>query len=394
VTLQERFAPELLIAAACDEAGSDDFGDASGYEGWRLGLDRLTDGLVNEARLSAIGVEIAHLDIMRALRNRLGVIAWRKQHPEIASEPITAPIFIVGQPRTGTTILYDLLAQDPDLRAPLTWEVDAPCPVPQPETYHDDPRIAQTQASIELSEQIIPGFLAFHPMGALVGQECVRITASEFISMIYSVQYRLPSYYRWLLYEADHGGAYRFHRIFLQHLQSGVSGQWLLKSPAHLWQLDALLAEYPDALIVQAHRDPLNVISSIAALTHHLRRMGSDESSIAECATQSYEEIVVGLDRAMALRDSGAVPAGRVIDVQYTEFMNDPWTTIKDIYQKLGRELRPHAAQRMRDFLAAHPGDGGRGRYTWSDTGLDASEVRERVSAYQDRYRVPTEQLR
>jgi hypothetical protein len=394
VTLQERFAPELLIAAACDEAGSDDFGDTSGYEGWRLGLDRLTDGLVNEARLSAIGVEIAHLDIMRALKNRLGIIAWRKRHPEIESEPITAPIFIVGQPRTGTTILYDLLAQDPDLRAPLTWEVDAPCPVPQPETYHDDPRIAQTQASIELSEQIIPGFLAFHPMGALVGQECVRITASEFISMIYSVQYRLPSYYRWLLYEANHAGAYRFHRIFLQHLQSGVSGQWLLKSPAHLWQLDALLAEYPDALIVQAHRDPLNVISSIAALTHHLRRMGSDQSSIAECATQSYDEIVVGLDRAMALRDSGAVPGGRMIDVQYTEFMNDPWTTIKDIYQKLGRELRPHAAQRMRDFLAAHPGDGGRGRYTWSDTGLDASEVRERVSAYQDRYGVPTEQLR
>jgi hypothetical protein len=287
-----------------------------------------------------------------------------------------------------------LLAQDPDLRAPLTWEVDAPCPVPQPETYHDDPRIAQTQASIELSEQIIPGFLAFHPMGALVGQECVRITASEFTSMIYSVQYRLPSYSHWLLYDADYAGAYRFHRIFLQHLQSGVSGQWLLKSPAHLWQLDALLTEYPDALIVQAHRDPLNVISSIAALTHHLRRMGSDESSMAECAAQSYEEIVVGLDRAMALRDSGAVPAGRVIDVQYTEFMNDPWTAIKDIYQKLGRELRPDAAQRMRDFLAAHPGDGGRGRYTWSDTGLDAGEVRERVSAYQDRYGVPTEQLR
>jgi hypothetical protein len=212
--------------------------------------------------------------------------------------------------------------------------------------------------------------------------------------MIYSVQYRLPSYYRWLLYEADHAGAYRFHRIFLQHLQSGVPGQWLLKSPAHLWQLDALLAEYPDALIVQTHRDPLNVISSIAALTHHLRRMGSDESSIAECAAQSYEEIVVGLEREMALRDSGAVPAGRVIDVQFADFMNDPWTTITSIYQKLGRELRPDTAQRMRDFLSAHPGDGGRGRYTWSDTGLDAGEVRERVSAYQDRYAVPTEQLR
>ena len=390
MTLQERFAPERLVATACEEAGSDDFGD----DGWQPGLARLTDGLVNEARLSAIGVEIAYLDLMRALKNRLGVIAWRKEHPEIAREPVIAPIVIVGQPRTGTTILYDLLAQDPDLRAPLTWEVDAPCPVPQPETYHNDPRIAQTQASIELSEQIIPGFLAFHPMGALVGQECVRITASEFTSMIFSVQYRLPSYYRWLLYEADHTGAYRFHRIFLQHLQSGVSGQWLLKSPAHLWHLDALLTEYPDALIVQTHRDPLNVISSIAALTHHLRRMGTDDSNIAECAAQSYEEVVVGLGREMALRDSGAVPAERVIDVLFTDFVNDPLTTITDIYQKLGRELRPDTAQKMRYFLAAHPGDGGGGRYTWSDTGLDAAEVRDRVSAYQDSYGVPTEHLR
>ncbi|OBG38023.1 hypothetical protein A5672_17145 [Mycobacterium alsense] len=390
MTLRERFAPERLIATACEEAGCDDFGG----DGWRPGLERLTDGLVNEARLSAIGVEIAYLDVMRALKNRLDVIAWRKQHPEVAARRVTAPIVIVGQPRTGTTILFDLLAQDPDLRAPLTWEVDAPCPVPRPETYHDDPRIAQTQASIELSEQIIPGFLAFHPMGALVGQECVRITAGEFTSMIFSVQYRLPSYYRWLLYEADHTGAYRFHRIFLQHLQSGVPGQWLLKSPAHLWHLDDLLAVYPDALIVQTHRDPLNVISSIAALTHHLRRMGSDESNIAECAAQSYEEIVVGLERGMALREAGAIPAGRVIDVLFTDFMNDPWTTIDDIYRKLGRELRPETEQKMREFLAAHPGDGGGSRYTWSDTGLDAGEVRERVRAYQDRYGVPTERLK
>jgi hypothetical protein len=96
----------------------------------------------------------------------------------------------------------------------------------------------------------------------------------------------------------------------------------------------------------------------------------------------------------MALRDSGAVPAGRVIDVQFADFMKDPWTTISGIYQKLGRELRSDTEQKMRDFLAAHPSDGGHGRYTWSDTGLNAGEVRDRVRAYQDRYSVPTEQLR
>jgi len=390
MTIDQRFSTGQLLATACAQTGCEDFGD----DGWQPGLQRLVDGLIHEARLSAIGVEIAYADIMRALSNRLGVIDWRKKHPEVAAEQIIRPIVIVGQPRTGTTILYDLLTQDPQLRPPLTWEVDEPCPVPRPETYHDDPRISQIQSNIDLSEQIVPGFLKFHPMGALVGQECVRITAGEFTSMIYSVQYRLPGYYRWLLYDADHAGAYRYHRIFLQHLQSGVPGQWLLKSPAHLWNLDALLTEYPDALIVQTHRDPLNVISSIAALTHHLRRMSTDESSVAECAAQSYEEVVVGLEREMALRDSGAIPDGRIIDVKFADFMDNPWATIGGVYQALGRELRPDTAARMREFLAAHPSDGGRGRYTWSDTNLDADEVRDRVRAYQERYAVPTEQLR
>ena len=390
MTLQERFAPERLVATVCADTGLDDFGD----DGWQPALELLVDGLVNEARLSMIGVEVAYGDLIRALSNRLGVIDWRKKNPDVAREKIDRPIFIVGQPRTGTTILYDLLAQDPELRAPLTWEVDEPCPVPQPETYHDDPRIAQIQANIELSEQIVPGFLKYHPMGARVGQECVRITGGEFTSMIYTVQYRLPTYYRWLLYDADYAGAYRYHRKFLQHLQSGVPGQWVLKSPAHLWQLDTLLAEYPDALIVQTHRDPLNVISSIAALTHHLRRMSTDDSTVAECAAQSYEEIIVGLEREMTLRASGAVPDDRIIDVKFADFMANPRTTIGGIYQALGRELRPDTVRLMRDFLAAHPSDGGQGRYTWSDTGLDADEVREKVRAYQDRYDVPTEQLR
>ncbi len=388
-----RFDPELLIEQACEAAGSDDFGEP-GRHTWRDGLARLTDGLSNEARLSEVGTEIAVLDLMRPLVNRLQIVAWRAQHPQLASAPVQRPIFIVGQPRTGTTILFDLLAQDPALRPPLTWEVDAPCPPPRSETYDTDPRIAETQAGIEMSEQIVPGLLAFHPMGALVGQECVRIWAAQFTSMIFSVQYRLPEYYRWLLYEADHAPSYRYHRMFLQHLQSEVGGQWLLKSPAHLWQLDTLVAEYPDALIVQTHRDPLNVISSISALTHHLRRLASDESDVSECARQSCEEIIVGLERSMAVRDAGTLAPGQIVDVQFADFVRDPFATIRGLYAAMGRELTPVAEHRMRAFLAEHPGDGGGGRYSWGDTGLDAGDVRERVRDYQDRFGVPTEPLK
>ena len=387
----DRFAVDTLIAQACELAGSDDFGEP---DGWRDDLALLTDGLVNESHLSDLGVEIAVMDLVGPLANRLRITQWRKEHPAIAAAPVEQPIFIVGQPRTGTTILFDLLAQDPDLRPPLTWEVDAPWPVPQPETYDSDPRIAQIQANLEMSEQIVPGLLAHHPMGALMPQEDVRIWAGQFCSMIFPVQYRLPSYSRWLLYDADHRNAYRYHRIFLQHLQSGVGGQWLLKSPAHLWQLDTLVSEYPDAVIVQTHRDPLNVISSIASLTEHVRRMASDHRDIAECARQCCEEIVVGLDRSMKVRDSGVLAPGQLVDVQFADFIRDPFTTVRGIYDALGRELTPVAEQRMRDHMAAHPGDGGGTRYTWSDTGLDADAVREQVAAYQERFGVPTEALK
>ena len=260
MTLHDRFDPDELIDEACDAAGGRDFGNAYG---WSDGLELLCAGLVDEAELSTMGVEIAHAHLVRALVNRLQVFAWRTAHPEVADQRIEQPVVILGAPRTGTTLLHDLLRLDPAFRTPLTWEVDNPVPRPQ---------------------QITPG--SPQPTGAGRGQECGRIFSSQFASMIFSVQYRLPTYYTWLLYDADCSGAYRFHRMLLQHLQSGVPGQWLLKSSAHLWQLDALLTEYPDAVVVQTHRDPLSAIASISAVTHQLRRVATDTSTVAECAAR------------------------------------------------------------------------------------------------------------
>ncbi|MEZ5168947.1 MAG: sulfotransferase [Acidimicrobiales bacterium] len=218
-----------LVASACAATGLDDFDG----DDWIEGLDRLLDSLRTEADLNELGETVAESQLTTALTNRLRVIDWHRSHPELADAEVPAPVIILGQPRTGTTILFDLLAQDPAFRVPLTWEVADPIPPPRTETYATDPRIAASEAASSMTEAIIPGFQAIHPSGALRGQECVAITNSDFRSMLWSTVFRVPSYNRWLLYEADLTSAYRYHRQFLQVLQSEhpAPDGWLREDP-------------------------------------------------------------------------------------------------------------------------------------------------------------------
>lgn len=391
-TLRGRFDRDRLVADAAAVAGSDDFGEDT----WQEGLDVLLDGFVEEARLHDLGVEIAAGGVTEYLATRAGITAWRAAHPSVGEGTIDHPIFIVGQPRTGTTILYDLLALDPGLRAPLTWEIDKPLPPPETATRDADPRIAEVDAVLSMADSLIPGFTSFHPMGARLAQECVRITGGDFRSMIFPCQYRVRSYDRWLLHDADLAPAYRWHRQYLQHLQSAdPAPQWLLKSPAHLWDLDALAAEYPDAVIVQTHRDPLKVITSVSALVAHLRRMASDEVDLHEISADYADDIFLGLDRGMDARARGVIPADRIVDVHFQRFIADPIETVREIYVALGRELDDLTEKRMRAFLAEHPGDGGGGgtRYRFADTGLEEAPLRERAAEYQQAMGVASEPM-
>ena len=393
MTASDRLRADRLLEEAAALAGVGDFGPE---EDWREGLDRLLGALREEARLSALGVEIAARDVVRHLASRAAVLAWRRAHPEVAKEDVRAPIVIAGQPRTGTTILYDLLALDPALRAPLTWEVDRPVPPPETASFDSDPRIAEVEAELRAVDRILPGFTDFHPMGARLAQECVRITGGVFRSMIFPTQYRVPDYAEWLLREADLAPAYRWHRFFLQHLQSRHRGErWLLKSPGHLWHLGELAAEYPDAVLIRTHRDPLRVIASVAALVAHLRRMAAEGAGIPEAAAEFSEWILLGLDRAVEADEARLFPPERVIDVHFAQFMADPFGTIREIYARLGRDLEGPTLARMRAFLEAHPGDGGGAgrRYRFADTGLDPEAIRERTARYERRFGVERESL-
>jgi hypothetical protein len=380
---------DALITEARQRTGLDDLGG----EEFREGLGVLMHGLEEEARLSEMGRAITPEILLPYLTNRLQLHDWHQRHPEIGAGDVSPIVVMIGMGRTGTTILHDLLAQDPRNRVPRTWEVDRPFPPPEAATYDTDPRIEDVQAGIDAGRTVRPELQAMHPMGALLAQECVRITGSEFASLIFLSQFRSPSYLHWLLNDADMAPAYRLHRRYLQLLQWHHRGdRWVVKSGAHLWALPALLAEYPDARFIQTHRDPVRVIASLSSLFATIHTNFSDEVSMAAVANDLAGPILDALDLSMAAREDGLISADRVVDVPYDAFMADPISQLRRIYDSFETELTPDVETRMRDFLAANAVDKhGRHRYMFADTGLDEGELRERAKRYTDYFDVTPE---
>jgi hypothetical protein len=328
------------------------------------------------------------------LENRLHVVDTLKRNPEIAQAPVHRPLFIVGLPRTGTTILHELLAQDPSNRVPLTWEVMHPWPPPERARYETDPRIAQVEKHFAGVDKLVPGFKSMHPMGAQLPQECVAITQHDFATMLYPTTHYVPSYLQWLD-GADMRPVYEAHKRWLQYFQWRCPAQrWVLKSPGHLWALDALLTVYPDARIVQTHRDPLKVLASLASLVVLLRGMASDRIEPQAIGAEWAVRLAQGLEKTMQVRASGALRDDRVFDMHFPEFIRDEIEMVGRIYRHFDMELSEEAEHRMRRFLAANPKDKhGAHRYTFVQSGLDPAVERRRYAAYQERYAITSEAL-
>ena len=381
--------PDELLASARESTGLADFGDDEifGGDGWRDGLARLVRCIEDEARFSELGRMASGFELASYLANRLRIVDHHRKHPEIRDRDILPPVVIVGQARTGTTMLFDLLAQDSDHRAPLTWEVEAPLPPPRTETYETDPRIAEADSLISVTDTVIPGFRAIHQLGGRLAQECGRILGSSFTSTIFANQYRVPSYLHWWLHDAVRDGhvraSYTWHRRFLEVLQSEHPGRrWLLKWPSHVWTLPQLMAEYPNALLVQTHRDLPGLVASNTSMIAALRRLYSDEIDRAEIATEFAELLLEGSERTVDVRLDGTVPASQAIDVQFADLMADPLATVRAIYDRFGFETRPEAEARMAAFLRDNERQNNAHSYAFADTGLDLADVRSRTARY------------
>lgn len=380
---------DSLVAAARAATGLDDFGD----DGWQEPFAVLTDALAREAKLNTVGRLLTRAELVRVLANRLRLVDLWKREPEILAGQVRAPIFIVGTARSGTSILHEVLGQDPRLRSPATWEIFYSVPPPEAATCATDARIAGTDHEVKLWHEVAPEYLTMHANAAVHPQECIFLMAHELASEHFSGVHDVPSYALWLATH-DLTPSFRFHRRMLQTLQWRHPGErWLLKAPSHLTVLPALFAVYPDARVVFTHRDPAKTVPSTASLMATLRRMRRDHVDANAIAKLLVRGVAMGLEKMMAERASGATPDGQFVDLRYADLMRDPLAAVRAVYDRLDMTLPDDIADRMRAYLAAKPrGKHGEHRYRLEDFGLDRERLRRGYAAYCARFDVPAEE--
>ncbi|HEX5615041.1 MAG TPA: sulfotransferase [Acidimicrobiia bacterium] len=365
---------DALCEAAAFAAGTDDFGDPS----YRDGLDALVASLRDEAALSELGAIALEAQITRMLTNRLRILDWHRNHPELATTPVTRPLIVVGLPRTGTTLLSYLLDCDPAHRSLLRWEALDPVPPPDTATLTTDPRVAQAAADEEALHALNPQFRAMHYEAPDGPTECVTLLAHDFRSLLWETLANIPSYSEWLLAHDQHS-AYAHHRRCLQVLQSRAPGRWSLKTPHHCLALPELLAQYPDACLVMTHRDPLTVTASVSSLVRSLSGTWSETDHRDYIARHWPDVLVECVRRVAAHRAAHPEQEPQWFDLPYDALVRDPIGSVERIYAHFDDELTGVTRTRLEAYVAAHPqGEHGPHRYSLDDFGIDAGELRER----------------
>jgi len=365
---------------------------ASAKAGFRMELPKAEEGLrlmvksINEeARPNPFGCLAVKGLLERTLYGRYMIERHLAEHPEIEKSPIEQPVFIIGMPRTGTTILHALLHEDPAHRSPLAWECLLPYPPSTPETFLENEQLNTIRKEFGQLFKLVPDFLKKHYMEADSPQECLGIDAIDFNTYQILAQLYVPSYLHWITFEADRLSTMRFHRRFLQYLQSGgVKGdRWLLKSPVHLMRLPELFEVYPDACIIMTHRDPTNVVTSAASLISSVRSLYSDQEDPVRTGKEQLETWSLYFKRFLESRKA-LNKESQIIDLKFDDFAADHIGVIKKIYDHFNWELTDIALVRFREFLIRNPkGKNGVHYYAPETFGLTREMINAEFSEYQ-----------
>ena len=373
---------------------------------------------VDAAPMHVVGRLMTKQELLRSLRARLLLTSAIDAAPKITRRPVTAPVIITGPARSGTSILFELLALDPDLRAPTAAEALHPVALPEPagdsgvagaagdsgvagavalpEAAGDSGAagaaalpepLVLSECEQEIWADIQPEFQALHELRSDLPVECVTITQGSFCGFHWSMIVPMEG---WL---PDPVVNYAFERQFLQVLQHGAGPtRWVLKTPAHLMLLPLLFAEFGDAWVVQTHRDPAKTIPSTVSTTAMIQWLRTDDVDVGRVAHHVQAVFAAGLNGSVDLRTSGAVPAERFVDVHFTDLMSDPVATLRAAYERMGRDFTDNHAAAVLDYLAHKPkGKFGVHRYQPEDWGFTAESLREAMAPYIDHFGVTRE---
>ncbi len=381
-------APGPLMDAAREQAGLEDFGAPDFVER----LDVLCRALRTEAGLGRAGVTAQHVLLTGLLRNRLLLEDLIVRHPEIEQVEIRAPIVICGLPRTGTTHLHNLLSSDPALRSLPYWESLEPVlpEAERPSPGEPDPRLARTEMALDMVHAAMPYFDRMHEMTVDHVHEEIQLLAIDFSTMLFETIAPMPTW-RDAYLGRDQRPSYAYLKRILQALQLLRGGQrWVLKSPQHLEQFDALAATFPDATFVVTHRDPVSVTASMVTMLAYAARMAQDRVDVPGLAAYWAERLEGMLGACVARRD--VLPPAQSLDVRFDEFMADDLAMVDRIYTLAGQPLTDQARAAMAAFMAQHPrGRHGAVRYDLAALGLDADERRRALGFYVERFSITEE---
>lgn len=345
---------EELIATAARREELSDFGE----DYWREPFAVLVKSLNASADLNLFGRLVVRDQLLNALRSRLQIEATYARHPEIDDEVVNAPVMVTGLPRSGTSILFEILAQDSRFGALLSWEVEFPCPPPEAATYRSDPRIERAQERLTRLNRLTPSFKSMHELGARIPCECGAAFYYSFMTEGIATYGDVPDYVAYQSRKADWRATYRYHCRLLKLLQwKNPRSHWLLKSPPHMFHLEDLFSVFPDAKVVYAHRDPLRATASSTSLIGTLRWSRSDKPFDPASFAQFLrpEVTAAGLGRIIDQIESGRVPRSQIFNLQYADLMRQPLEAIRVLYRQMGVALDGDTEQGIRNFLDNKP---------------------------------------
>ena len=381
------FDPEAVVADARGVDGLSDFGD----DCYRQPLEKLLWSLEHEAQLNDIGRAVLRQRVVDILSTRLRVQAYLKRYPEILEQQIVEPLVIVGLPRTGTTMLHRTIAADHRMYAPLWYEVRFPCPALDWDfTAAGDRRIAEAKAEVKAMVDANPELLAIHPMDAMGPDEDIMLLEQSFYSFNMQAFANIPGFDSWIESQ-DHTPGYEYFRLLLQFLQwqkkrSGQPGErWVLKAPHHLHYMDLVFKVFPDAKVVQSHRDPVETIPSLASLIAGMWVIYSDQADPVEVGRQWARKFARGLAHSMTVREQ--LGEARFLDLWFRDTVSQPLEEIRKIYEFLGMELTPEASAEMtrwqdfnrRELRPPH-------EYTLDQFGFSEEGLKQQFRVYRERF--------